>query len=120
MEVVSTGSPHGCVLSALLFILYTYDCRSISPNRYFIKFPDDTALLSLLSNDEVGYGPVLNYFVAWCDRSYLCLNATKTKEMCIDFRKYLPSQSDTVTHENKVEVVDEYKYLGTTIDSKLK
>ena len=71
----------------------------------------DTALLSLLSNDEVGHGLVLN------DRSYLCLNATKTKDMCIDFRK---SQSDTVIHDNKVEVVDEYKYLGTTIDNKLK
>ena len=40
--------------------------------------------------------------------------------MCIDFRKYPPSQSDTVIHDNKVEVVDEYKYLGTTIDNKLK
>ena len=63
---------------------------------------------------------MLNDFVAWCDRSYLCLNATKTKDMCIDFRKYPPSQSGTVIHDNNVEVVDEYKYLGTTIDNKLK
>ena len=59
-----------------------------------------------LSNDEIGHGPVLHDFVAWCDRSYLCLNATKTKDMCIDFRKHPPSQSDTVIHDNKVEVVD--------------
>ena len=26
---------------------------------------------------------------------YLCLNATKTKDTCINFRKYPPSQSDT-------------------------
>ena len=93
---------------------------SIRPNRYLIKFSDDRVLLSLLSIDEVGHGPVLNDFVAWCDRSYLCLNATKTNDMCIDFRKYPPSQSDTVIHDNKIEVVDEYKYRGKTIDNKLK
>ena len=75
VKVVYTGSPQGCVLSPLLFILYRNDCRSIRPNRYFIKFSDDTALLILLSNDEVGHGTVLNDFVAYCDRSYLCLNA---------------------------------------------
>ena len=79
--VVSTGSPQGCVSSPLLFILYTNDCRSIHPNRYFITFSDDTALLSPLFNDEVGHGPVLNDFVEWCNKSRLCLNATKTKDM---------------------------------------
>ena len=59
VKVVSTGSPHGCVLSPHLFILYPNDCRSIHPNRYFIKFSDDTVLPSLLSNDEVGHGPTL-------------------------------------------------------------
>ena len=46
-------------------------------------------------------------FVDWCDKSCLCLNATKTKDMCIDFRNDPPFQSDTVIHEGKVEVVDE-------------
>ena len=40
--------------------------------------------------------------------------------MCIDFRKYPPSQSDIVIHDNKVDIVDEYKYLGITTDNKLK
>ena len=103
-------------LIPFLFILYTNDCRY----RYFIKLSNDTALFSLLSNDEVGHGRLLNDFVAWCDRSYLCLNSTQTKLMCTDFRKYPPSQSDTVTHDNRVEVVDEHNYLGTTIDNRLK
>ena len=64
VKVVSTGSPQGCVLSPLLFILHTNGCRCINPNRYFIKLSDDTALLSLLSNDEVGHGTVLIDFVA--------------------------------------------------------
>ena len=40
--------------------------------------------------------------------------------MCIDFRRDPPLQTDTVIHDNAVEVVDEYKYLGTTIDNKLR
>ena len=86
VKVVSIGSPQGCVLSPLLIIiLYTNDCSGTRPNRYFIKFSVDTALLSLLFNDEVGHGLVLNNFVEWSDTSYLCLKATKTKDMCIDF-----------------------------------
>ena len=69
---------------------------------------------------SVRIGILLNSFVARCDRSCLCLNATKTKDICIDFRKYPQSQSDTVINDNSAEVVDEYKYLGTTIDNRLK
>ena len=35
--------------------------------------------------------------------------------VCIDFRNYRPPQSDTAIHDTKVEVVDQYKHLGTTI-----
>ena len=46
--VAYTGSLQGCVLSLLLYILYTDDCQSNRENSYLIKFTDDSALLSLL------------------------------------------------------------------------
>ena len=77
-------------------------------------------LLNLLFNEETGHGPVVGDFIDWCHQSCLCLNATKTKDMYIDFSKDPPSQTDTVIHEDKVEVVDEYKYLGTIINNILR
>lgn len=45
----STGSPQGCVLSPLLFILYTDDCRSTESNYHLVKFADDSLTVSALS-----------------------------------------------------------------------
>ena len=43
---------------------------------------------------------------------------TKNKDMFTDFRKDPVSQTVTVNHEDKIEVVDEFKYIGTTTDSR--
>ena len=115
----STGSPQGCVLSPLLYILYTDDCRSQFPNRYILKFADDTVIVSLLRDAESSHGPVLDYFLKWCKNSFLSLNVTKTKDMCIDFRRHVPATGSTVIDGQEVESVLRYKYLGSIIDNKL-
>ena len=115
----SIGSPQGCCLSPLLYILYTNDCRSNYPKRHIIKCADDSVIVSLLEADEQLHGPVVNDFVSWCDESFLQLNVSKTKDMIISFRKSSPCPVLTSIKGADIELVDSYKYLGVVVDNKL-
>ena len=116
---LSTGSPQGCVLSALLFILYTDDCRSHHDNSFIIKYADDSVIVSLLNNEETGHGQVTADFLSRCTDTFLELNISKTKELLVDFRRGPHPTQITVINGQPVEIVPSYKYLGTIIDSKL-
>lgn len=107
-------------MSPLLYILYTNDCTSKYNNRYFLKFADDTVIVSLLENNEICHGPVVDDFVKWCDDACLELNLCKTKDMVIDFRTKTNSSQVTFIKDEKVECVESYKYLGTIIDKRLR
>ena len=117
--ITNVGSPQGCVLSPIFYILYTDDCRSQHDNQFFVKYADDTALLSLLSGDYVDHGPALDDFVNWCDSSCLVLNTAKTKELVIDFRRKPNDFVSSKLHGVNIDVVTEYKYLGTIFTNRL-
>lgn len=60
IRLSSTGSPQGCVLSPVLFILYTDSCRSSQEGSFVIvKFSDDTALLTVLQGRDSDHGQAL-------------------------------------------------------------
>ena len=61
MISVNTGGPHGCVLPAFFFIVYT-GMRSPNQNSHIIKYADDTVILGLIDNNyETPYFNTIDY-----------------------------------------------------------
>lgn len=134
---ISYGVPQGSVLGPTLFLIYVNDlCNAKIPHAQLFSYADDTAVIftadtweSVKDHTERG----LSQIAKWLRFNLLTLNIQKTKFVC--FSIYTNTQPndpfDILIHEcesdgndknchcRKIEKVNQIKYLGVILDSRI-
>ena len=115
------GVPQGSILGPLLFLLFINDMDRI-PGADMVLFADDAALY--VSDDSFDnciskIKKVISHLSAWLSVNRLVPNLLKTKLMLVTPR-HVPCLPHVLFNNVKLEWVDNIKYLGLVIDSKLK
>uniref|UniRef100_A0A8C2G0Q0 Alkylated DNA repair protein AlkB homologue 8 N-terminal domain-containing protein n=1 Tax=Cyprinus carpio TaxID=7962 RepID=A0A8C2G0Q0_CYPCA len=110
-----------CILSPLLFSVYTNNCTSTDSSVKLQTFADDTTVIGLIQEgEESAYRQEVEQLAVWCSLNNLEMNTLKTMEMIVDFRRNPPALPPLTIMDSTVAAVKSFRFLGTTISQDLK
>ena len=120
------GLPQGCCLSAVLFIIFAFDLGDCFTHQgillgnlliKYLQFADD---LVIICESVEELQTQINNLVEYCATNKLTINSLKTKVM-IFHKGRLPNcdKVDFYIEKDKLEIVNEFPYLGFTFTTQL-
>ena len=117
---MTSGVPQGSILGPLLFIIFVKDIPNCLSSPTCL-FADDCTIYCQVSSHQgcVVLQEDLTRLFRWCQTWQLPLNTKKCKVMCISLKKKPPSFTFSI-NTTTLDWVDVFRYLGVTINSKLK
>lgn len=120
IKKIKAGVPQGSVLGPILYLLYTCDIPELKDNT-IATFADDTAVMATGSTHEEAAEKVqraINRIYGWTKKWRVRLNESKSVHVNFTNKRpnYIPIYINNVAipHENTA------KYLGMTLDAKLR
>ena len=117
---ITKGVPQGSILGPVLFCLYINDIVQ-AVDVEVVLFADDAAFIIIAKTLEELYGKTKKLFSdlsKYLAANKLIPNLNKSKLMYFDCRP-VPVLRDLSFNGQVIEWVDEYKYLGLTLSSKM-
>ena len=118
------GVPQGGVISPTLFNVHINDIEDCIPRGIPVstcKYADDCTLYELVFKDSVSQmQDAVTHLERWAVQNKMELNAKKTKDMWITFKKSCPIPAPINIGPTELERVSEFKLLGVYVQSDLK
>lgn len=123
-EQVIAGVPQGGVISPTFFNVQVNDIEDYIPQEMAIstcKYADDCSQYELVPIDDDSHmQEVMNLLENWAVQNKMELNAKKTKDMWISFKKSCPAPEPVTIGGQTIERVKKFKLLGVSIQNDLK